>query len=94
MSNSTLVGFEFPAGKFVLSRPDPSWFGSAADRLVTGVHWRGLRRSFEQTLALRRPVGAEISIAGFVADRSDHLGAPGDLCGSLGPAAFEAAVKV
>ena len=77
----------------VFSRPDRSWLGSAAGRLTTGFHWRGLCRSFEQALALRCPVRAKIGIAGLVADRNDHPGTPGDLCGSLGPTALEAAVE-
>src|SRR5215472_5187650 len=87
------VGLELPAGKFVAPAPFSCGSGGATDRLRTGLHRRRLCRAFEQAPTLRRAIRTQISVAGFVADRRDHLGAASNLCsGRLFPA-LETAVE-
>src|SRR6516165_11414416 len=88
-----LVGFGLPAGELVAPAPLLPGCGGTADRLGSGFHRRGFRRAFKQALALRRAVRAQIGVAGFVADRDDHMGAAGGLCRGFAPAAFETAIK-
>src|SRR5215472_12264409 len=87
------VGFEFPTGEFVSPAPYFCGSGSAADRLRTGLHRRRLCRAFEQEATLRRAIRTQISVAGFVADRRDHLGAAINLRSGLLFPAFETAVE-
>src|SRR5215472_17515078 len=87
------VGLELPAGKFVVPAPFSCGSGGAADRLRTGLHRRRLCRAFEQAPTLRRAIRTQISVAGFVADRRDHLSAARNLCGGLFFPAFETAIE-
>src|SRR5215472_760318 len=88
-----LVGLELPAGKFVAPAPFSCGSGGAADGLRTGLHRRRLCRAFQQALTLRRAIRTQISVAGFVADRRDHLGAAINLRSGLLFPAFETAVE-
>jgi hypothetical protein len=42
---------------------------------------------------LRRPIGSQIGVAGFVAYRDDHTGVARGLCGGLVPTAFKTAIE-
>src|SRR6516165_7228053 len=92
-SNPLLVGFELPAGELVASTGLLPGSGGTPDRLGAGFHrWR-FGRTFEQALALRRPIRSQIGIAGFVAYQDDLTGAARGLCGGLVSATFETAIE-
>src|SRR5215472_7771559 len=93
LPDALFVGLEFPAGEFVSPAPYFCGSGGAADRLRTGLHRRRLCRAFEQAPTLRRAIRTQISVAGFVADRRDHLSAARNLCGGLFFPAFETAIE-
>ena len=93
LPNSLLVGFELPARQLITSAAMLAGCGGTADRLSADFHrWR-FRRAFEEPLALRRPIGSQIAVAGFVAYRDNHAGAARSLGCGLVPAAFETALE-
>src|SRR6266851_7716988 len=51
-----------------------------ADHPSSSFHPRCLGRTLQQALTLRRPVRAQIGVAGLVAYRGDHTGAARDFC--------------
>jgi len=93
LPNSLLVGFELPARQLITPAAMLAGCRGTADRLSAGFHrWR-FRRAFEQPLALRRLIGSQIGVAGFVAYRDNHAGAARSLGCGLVPAAFETALE-